>query len=132
MKRIERSHDRSVRLEELPDEPLRGVDSDEEIEPQKGRKGMPAASQHQKRDHERDHDGRLVQLHRVPPHAVAEVDAPGQRGRRAVRTVVQSGQKAADPPDRYRRSERHGESHAGRSTNPGAGFEQLDTRDAAG
>jgi hypothetical protein len=131
MKRIERSHDRSVRLEELPDEPLCGVDSDEEIEPQRDRKGMPS-SQHEKRYDERDHDGRLVQLHRVPPHAIAEVDAPGQRGRRAVRMVVQSGQKAADPPDRYRRRERHGESHAGRSTNPGASLEQLDTHDAAG
>ena len=88
MKQRERADQRAVRLEELPDEALQAIEADREIEAVVDPNRSWRSTRHEIDDGERRHRGALVKLHRMAQHAVAEVVAPGQPGRRAVGEVV--------------------------------------------
>ena len=64
-------------------------------------------------------------------NAVAEIVAPGQRGRRAVGEIVEPGEIAADAADRDADRERQREARAGAGGDMGAALVELDRQDAA-
>src|SRR5437879_2556950 len=96
MEQRERADQRSIGLPELPQETLRAVEADREIEPVLDHEAVT-------RDHAPHIDGRegshrrgLIELHRMAKDAVAEIVAPGQRRRRAIGEVLDASEIAAD------------------------------------
>ncbi len=63
--------------------------------------------------------------------AVAEVDAPGERGRGAVGVVGEAGEEAAEAADRDADAERDGEEVAGAGADAGEELDELDGEPAA-
>ena len=75
--------------------------------------------------------GDLVQLRRMTTYAVAEVDAPGERGRDAVRVIFKSGKKAADAANGNREHERQREEISGAARDAEPALGPLDRDEAA-
>src|SRR5215831_5633845 len=130
MKQRERPDQRAVGLQELPGEALRSVEADRKIKPVFGDEGVAAKNANDIADRERHHGGALVKLHRVARDAVAEIVAPGQRRRRAIREVVNPGEEAADAADRDADRERKRKSRAGPAHDAGVALVELDRDDA--
>jgi hypothetical protein len=55
----------------------------------------------------------LVELRRMPAHAVSKVHAPWKRGGQAVGVIVEPREEAADTPDRHPQTQRQHEQVAG-------------------
>ena len=100
MKQRERTDQRAVGFDEFPDEALRAVETDREIESVVDHKAVVAAYAPDVDERERGHGGALVQLHRMAHDAVAEIVAPRQLGWRTVGQILESGEKAADDLER--------------------------------
>src|SRR5215470_10535621 len=106
MKQGERADQRTVGLDELPREALCAVKADGEIEAVVDYEAVVAEDTPDVERREGDHGRALVELYRMAHDPVAEVVAPGQRGRRAVGEIVQPGKEAADTADGHADSER--------------------------
>src|SRR5215510_13851068 len=115
MEQVEGADHGCVRLEELPDEALQTVPADREINavPEPERIAGPEALD-QQQEH-RQHGEGFVELHGMAGDAVAEIDAPGQAGRRAVGEVGEAREEAAPAADRDGGGEGRGEHDAGRA-----------------
>src|SRR5579863_6684901 len=84
MKHIERPHEMRIGLQEFPDETLKSVPRHKKMEtlPQKQRRASCDLAQID--GEERQHRQGLIELHGMARDAVAEIDAPRERCRRAV------------------------------------------------
>src|SRR5438067_3144295 len=80
MEEVQGAEQPRIGLEEFPDKTLRRVPGDKEIEAvaekERGSRSEPLQEEGEKREHRQ----RLVELHRMPADAVAEIDTPGERG----------------------------------------------------
>src|SRR4051812_15108922 len=81
LKQVERPSHARIGLQELPDEALRRVEEDEEIESAGPRPGGAAGERGEVESEEEGHRQAFVELDRMAGDAVGEIDAPGQRGR---------------------------------------------------
>ena len=126
MEQIERSRHGWIGLEEFPAEPLRPVPDAQGIKAAPHRPGRPPGQARDIDGQEGQHCQRLIDLHRMPRHAVAEVDAPRQSGRHAIGPVRQALEKAAQPPDRDPEGEGAGEQAAGRAAHAARQLVELD------
>src|SRR5438477_8134916 len=67
----------------------------------------------------------------MPRHAVAEIDAPGQRGGYAIGHVIEASEIAPDAADRDRSRQRCDEPQPRRAADARQDLERLDREDAA-
>src|ERR1043165_4588539 len=132
LKQIERSDQARIGFPELPDEALNGVEQDEQVEGAAAGPLRPPGESGEVEAEEGEHRQALVELDRVAADAVAEIDAPGERGGRAVGLVRQAGEKAADAADRDAERERADPDQSGRTPDAARQLVELDRDDAAG
>src|ERR1044072_7164994 len=99
LKDVERADQARIGLPELPDETLRGVEEGEQIESAAAGPFGAARERGEIEAEKGEHRQALVELDRMAGDAVAEVDSPGKRRRRAVGLVGQAGEEAADATD---------------------------------
>src|SRR5690349_12087524 len=100
MEEVERPDQRCIGLEELPGEALQGIPADREIEAVGQPEAVAGGKAPDQQDEHRGHGEGFVELHGMAWDAVAEVDGPGHRCRRAVGEVGQAGEEAAPAADR--------------------------------
>src|SRR4051812_30353867 len=91
---------RRIRVQKFPEKALHRIKTDHEME---------AGTEHQRRavpelpdepEQKAQHGEALIELHWMARDAVAEIDAPGKRGRNPIGVVRQAGEKAAPAADR--------------------------------
>lgn len=124
-------HNAAIGLQEFQQESVDSKPEHENIEAI-GRSSMRLPSRPSKEGGgKNDHRGTLVELHRVPGNAVAEIPRPGQGRRCAVGEVAHAREEAADPP--HSKAERQGqnEDSAGRAADAARQLENLDPKNAA-
>ncbi len=121
-----------VGLEELPNESLRPVPSHEDVEAAPHRPRGASLKAHEIEGQKEAHGEGLIDLHRVPPDAIAQVYRPGQRGRGSVGVVRDTGEQAAPAADDDADRQGSGEGDAGRACDSSENLVELDPYDAAG
>ena len=132
VEQVEGAGERCIGFEEFPDEALQAVPADREIEAVLQPEGVAGHETLDQHDEHRGHGERFVELHGVAWNAVAEIDGPGNTGRRAVGEVGEAGEEAAQPADGHGGGEGRGEDDAGRALDTGEALEGLDRGDGAG
>src|ERR1044072_10013686 len=132
LKQVERTDEARVGLPELPDEALRGVEQDEQVEGAAARPSGAARERDQIEGEKGEHRQALVELDRVAGDTVAEVDSPGQRRRRAVGLVGQAGEQAAPAADGDAERERADPDQARRAGDAAGELVELDRDYAPG
>src|SRR3979411_2128182 len=132
MEEVERADHGCIRLEEFPYEALQRVPADREVKAVPEPEGVARPEALDQHDEHRGHGEGFVELHRVAMDAVAEIDAPRQRGRRAVGEVGKAGEEAAPATHGHGSGKGCGEDDAGRAAHTSEALEGLDGGDGAG
>src|SRR5580658_9702172 len=129
---VKRSDQGWIGLQKLPGEALHPVPRGHGIEAAAQRPVAPGPEARDIDEQEQRHGSGLIDLHRVPRDAVAQIDAPRERGRRTISQVREPGEEAPPAADDDPESERPDEDRPGRSPYAADRLVDLDADDGAG